>query len=56
MTKKQFNNTNFACGMVFRYKKRIYRIASCDFFTRKIGLDVRKGIKWVACQDVILIK
>lgn len=62
MTIDQFNATGWSGGMSAQYTDgRIYRIASCDFEEKLVGLmgvihNEPDEITWVRCENVTLQK
>lgn len=58
MTKQEFDNTGWTCGMTAEYAGHTYKIISCDFFDRTVGLMCGgpgtdgDGITWVHCERV----
>lgn len=58
MTKEEFDNTGWTCGMTAEYNGHTYKIASCDFDERTVGLlcggpgTEGDGITWVHCERV----
>ena len=58
MTKEEFDNTGWTCGMTAEYNGHTYKIASCDFGERTVGLlcggpgTEGDGITWVHCECV----
>lgn len=58
MTKQEFDNTGWTCGMTAEYAGHTYNIAACDFEERLVGLlscgsrIAGDDIKWVRCESV----
>ena len=60
MTKQEFDNTGWTCGMTAEYAGHTYKIISCDFFDRTVGLMCGgpgtdgDGITWLPCESVVV--
>lgn len=60
MTKEEFDNTGWTCGMTAEYNGHTYKIASCDFGERTVGLlcggpgTDGDGITWLPCESVVV--
>ena len=60
MTKEEFDNTGWTCGMTAEYNGHTYKIASCDFGERTVGLlcggpgTDGDGIAWLPCESVVV--
>jgi len=60
MTIQEFDNTGWTCGMNAEYHGKTYKVASCDFDEKIIGLlgvilNAPEEISWVRCENVTLI-